>query len=276
MQRTISKLFAAALSTPLLFAASLASAAPTEAACGNIELAAASDCEFQFSGGCETRCEPINFVAACDGQCDVTVETTCTETCSSTCLQECKLNAGSFDCGASCELDCSGNCDARCAAETDKASCKAYCEGSCSNNCDAKCTAVAPNVTCETKCATSCQASCESQANVNCGYQCSTELTGGCKTDCQAPEGALFCDGQYVHVSNVDDCVAYLESEYQIDIQYDASATGQCDETGCYGEADASVSCAAAPVGSAPRDAGAIAAMALGLGFVVARRRRRA
>ena len=65
-----------------------------------------------------------------------------------------------------------------------------------------------------------------------------------------------------MHIVNLDDCLAYLQSQFNVDVEVHA-------------EASASVSCAAAPLGSAPFDVGAIAAMAVGAGFLVSRRRRR-
>ena len=276
MQRTMSQLIAAVFAAPLLFVASTASAGPSKAACGNIELAAAGECHFEYKGGCVSKCEPLNFRAACDGECNINIDTQCTTECSNACVQECTLKGGSFDCGVTCEAGCSGDCEASCASSKDKTACSAQCKGSCTASCDGGCEVKLPVETCETRCAKVCETSCETTANATCNYDCSAELTGGCETQCEKPEGGLFCDGQYVQVTNLDDCVAYIESQFSIDIEYEASAHGECSGNTCTGEAEANVSCAAAPVGGAPFDVGAIAAMATGVGLIVSRRRRRA
>ena len=273
MQRTIPQLIASLLAAPVLFVAATASAAPDASACGNFDLSSTVSCEVKVSGGCVTECEPVNFTAACDGECTVDVDTTCTQTCGEACITECTLNPGSFECSAGCSADCSAGCDADCEASADKASCSAECKASCQASCSADCKVVAPTATCEEKCAKVCSTSCETSARASCKYNCTAELTGGCKTQCESPEGALFCDGQYVNVSSFDDCEAYIES---LDIEYTANAEGHCDASGCEGTADASVGCTTAPVGSAPFNVGAIAAMVTGLGLIVSRRRRRA
>jgi MYXO-CTERM domain-containing protein len=69
--------------------------------------------------------------------------------------------------------------------------------------------------------------------------------------DCEAPYGALFCDGQYVELDNYDDCAASFEVE---------------------AEASASVSCSqGSPAGGSP--VGGLAALAGLLGLLVIRRR---
>jgi MYXO-CTERM domain-containing protein len=272
MQRSTSQLFAAVLAAPLLLVASTANAAADRAACGNIELAAGGSCEFLVEGGCTAECEPLNFTAACDGQCNGSIEASCTAECSADCEAECTVNPGSFDCQGSCEVDCQGSCDAQCSADADQASCSAYCQGCCKNSCSVKCTAEPPSADCKAHCEASCSGSCQAKADFDCSYSCSSELTGGCTTKCEEPEGALFCNGQYVEVTSLDDCIAYLKST--LDFQVDYEASGHCDASGCEGEAEANASCSAAPAGSAPRDVGAIAAMVMGIGLIVSRRRR--
>lgn len=273
MQRPMSQMFAALLAAPLLLAASAASAEPTAESCGNIELAATGgQCEFKVEGGCETQCQPLTVVAACDGKCGGTIDASCTASCTGDCEAECTVQPATFDCQGSCETDCSASCDGSCAAQSDKAGCSAYCKASCKNNCDVQCTAKGPSADCKGRCQARCDGSCSAKADFDCSYKCSVDYTGGCKTDCKEPKGALFCDGQYVHVNNIDDCVAYLRSKLNFQVDYDAS--GHCDADGCVGEANASVGCSAAPGRSAPADIGAISALVVGLGFAVSRRRR--
>jgi hypothetical protein len=268
-------LFAAVLAAPLLFIASTASAAADRAACGNIELVAAGECHLDVTGGCATRCTPLNFTAACEGQCNVTIDASCSASCSTACEAKCNVKPATFDCAASCELDCGASCMGSCSAQSNKADCSTYCQGRCKNDCSAQCKVVPPSADCKAQCKGSCSGSCQAQASADCNYKCSSMLTGGCQTDCTEPKGALFCDGQYIQATNLDDCVAYLESQFKLNIDYEAS--GHCDNVnGCEGSASASVGCTAAPTGSAPFDVAAIAAMAVGVGFAASRRRRRA
>jgi len=261
MQRTIAKLFAVALAAPLLFAVSTASAAADRAACGNINLLAVGECHFEVEGGCTAKCEPLKFIAACEGQCNVTADLNCTASCAGTCETDCMAKGPAFDCEASCTADCNGTCMGNCNAAANMSDCTGYCQGRCQSDCSAQCTAVPPSADCKGQCQGCCSGSCQARADFDCNYKCSSSLTGGCQTDCTAPNGALFCDGQYVHVTNIDDCLAYLQSQFDVKVE---------------AHAEASISCAAAPLGSAPLDVGAIAAMAVGAGFIVSRRRRRA
>ena len=63
---------------------------------------------------------------------------------------------------------------------------------------------------------------------------------------CSEPEGALFCDGQYVDAgNNLEECIAALEAAFDIEVQ--GSASGQCNNGRCEGEAEGSLSCAVDP-----------------------------
>jgi len=104
---------------------------------------------------------------------------------------------------------------------------------------------------CEAQCEASCEGSCEAQANIDCqvdcqagGYvDCKADLQGGCEAQCERPEGALFCDGQYVdHGNNLEECVAALKA--QLDVEVEGYAEGSCMPGSCAGEAGGSISCA--------------------------------
>lgn len=277
MRRSLSTLFFGVLAAPLLLIAGNAMAAPDRSSCGNIDLLATGDCHLDVTGGCTAKCEPLSFEAACNGNCDISVDVSCSGSCNTQCVADCELQPAQFDCTASCRSDCEGSCDGRCSTDADQTTCSSFCKESCQTNCQAQCKAVPPKADCQAQCQGCCTGSCTSQANFDCSYKCTADLKGGCEADCKAPDGALFCKDQngvdqYVHVGNLDDCVAFLESQYNITIDYQASGT--CDNSGCQGTASASVGCAAAPVGSAPFDVGAIAAMAVGVGLIATRRRR--
>ena len=277
MRRSIPQSIFALLAAPVLFLATSASAAPSADSCGNIALVATGECHLDVTGGCSAKCEPISFQAACDGKCDVAIDATCTASCGGTCQADCAAKAGSFDCEGSCETDCGASCAGNCSADSDQATCTGYCKESCKSTCQGRCKAVPPSADCTAQCNGCCGGSCNVQANFDCSYKCTADLKGGCTADCTAPDGALFCTDQngqeqYVHVTNLTDCEAYLLSNFSVKVQASASAT--CDTNGCTGIGTAGIGCSTRPVGSAPLDVGAIAAMAVGLGLIVSRRRR--
>jgi len=96
-------------------------------------------------------------------------------------------------------------------------------------------------------------------------------LSGGCKTQCEKPEGALFCDGNYVDTgNNLQNCIDALNAILHVKV--DASAS--CSGSPCQAEAKAAASCAASPSHDAtPVSAGFLAA-GLGLVAMTVRRRR--
>lgn len=77
------------------------------------------------------------------------------------------------------------------------------------------------------------------------------------------PEGALFCDGQYVDAGdNLQECVAALKA--LLDIHVYAEGDAHCEGNTCYAEGRAGCSCAAsgAPGGALTAFAG-LAALGL-------------
>lgn len=256
-------------------------------ACGNMDLTSSARCEVLVEGGCEAQCEPVSFTASCaadlsvkcDGGCNAEVDVSCTASCQGTCEAECEVDPGRFDCSASCKLDCNANCDGACAASANKAECRASCEATCSGDCNARCDISAPEADCKAQCQGCCTGSCEAKANLSCqidcqaeGYaECKADLQGGCEVQCREPEGALFCDGQFVEASNVDTCAAAIEAALNIEVEGNA----ECDGTTCSAEGSISTgSCAAAPAGHAPFNAAALAALAAGVGLIATRRKR--
>jgi hypothetical protein len=161
--------------------------------------------------------------------------------------------------------------------------CRASCEATCSGDCDAQCEAVPPSATCDDQCGACCGGSCTAQANLTCqvdcqasGYvDCKANLQGGCEAECTKPEGALFCDGQYVdHDGHLEECVNALKD--LLNIEVDGYAMGSCDGNSCEGEAGGTISCGStvAPVnGFDGRTAGLVAL--LGLVLLGSRQRRR-
>ena len=103
-------------------------------------------------------------------------------------------------------------------------------------------------------------------------------MTGGCQVACSQPSGAIFCDGSYLEVNNVHQCVDALNAWLTQHVQVDVSASGSagCDGGVCSVEgeaqAQASASCSMARV-PASRGGGAVG-LGLGLGLLAQRVRR--
>jgi hypothetical protein len=290
MLKSIAKLAAVAI----VPAASLLVSSPAHAdasACGFVDLRADASCEVVVEGGCAVKCEPVSFTAACaadlyaqcDGSCTGSATVECTGGCQASCEAECKVDPGSFDCNASCRADCSAGCDAQCGASTSKADCAASCEATCSGECSAQCDVTPAMADCTAQCQSCCSGSCNAEANFDCqiecqagGYvDCRADLQGGCEAQCSKPEGALFCNGQYVDVGErFEECLDYIETQLQIDVKGYAKGSAECEGNTCKAEAKAGVSCAMAPASDTPIDWRALGLAALGVGVFVTRRKR--
>ncbi len=248
-------------------------------ACGDIHVEANARCEVVVEGGCTAMCEPVRFEAACAakleaqcaGQCTVMATAECTGQCEADCQGQCEVNPGEFDCSASCQGQCEANCDAQCSASANQGECKASCVATCSGSCSADCEGTKPEATCEAKCEASCSGSCEAEANIDCQVRCQgnlyadckADLEGGCTAQCQEPDGALFCDGQYVDAgNNLEECVNALK--VLLDIEVEGWAHGSCSGNVCSGEAGGSITCA---VAQHPHTWAGLGWLVLGLGL---------
>lgn len=226
-------------------------------ACGDIYVAANAECEVLVEGGCVSQCEPVRFEAACaaelhancEGQCNADFAAECSASCEGGCVADCEAQPAEFNCQAACQADCTGQCDASCSSGDSE--CRAACEGTCSAECSANCEATPPMASCEAQCEASCEGSCEARANIDCqvdcqadGFaMCKADLQGGCETQCTRPEGALFCDGQYVDVGgNLEECIDSLRAELNVEVSGYAEA--ECTIGECTGEAGGAISCA--------------------------------
>ena len=104
---------------------------------------------------------------------------------------------------------------------------------------------------------------------MDCHVSCTAELSGGCEVQCQSPDGALFCDGQYVdHGGNLEECIAALNAFLDIEV----SGSASCSGNSC--EAEASASCSAAPAQPLDDDLAPWLTLAFAAGLVGLRRRR--
>lgn len=267
------------------------------AACGNIDIEAGAQCKVEVEGGCLAKCEPVEvrvacaakLYAACDTDCKVQLPD-CQASCNiGDCSARCQADAGNFSCSADCEGSCSLNCDAECSARGGdgeaQGRCKASCEATCQGKCDASCQGTPPTASCEARCEASCQGSCSGRANIKCQadcqgeayVKCETEVSGGCKVRCQQPEGALFCNSNYVDAgNNLDDCIDALRAKFAINVDVSARGSAECSNGQCTAEGEAEASCAVAEpgrCGPSPSRAGWVLG-GLGLGLALSLRRR--
>jgi hypothetical protein len=240
--------FAAALGAP---AVASASGSP---ACGNIDLSNVHECHLVWSAGCQGSCDPSSFALACDAQCTASVSAACTGECQTECLTSCTVDPGQFDCEASCVVDCRARAETHCGCDGQSTT---EIEARCSAECQAKCEIVPPSASCDTKCSSCCNASCQVEANASCVVSCTAEMDANCQVDCQASGGALFCDGQYIPVEDLDLCLGELE--------------GQIDVSG-HGQAQASIGIGCTVSRARPTSTGLLGGL-LGLGLLGLRRR---
>ncbi len=282
MTRPISYILGALALVAPLFASNVAQAASLSS-CGDIFVSGEAECEVLVEGGCTAMCEPLSVQAACaadlrvdcDGQCNAEIEANCDVDCQAGCEGRCDVDPGTFSCTADCQADCSADCSGSCAADSDSARCEASCEATCSGSCDAQCSGTPPSADCKASCEASCSGSCQGKANIDCQIDCQADgfaecqatLEGGCEAQCQKPEGAIFCDGQFVDSSNLQDCIAALKAALGIEVYAEGSAS--CEGNTCMAEGEVGCTCSADDAGNPAL------AVLFGLGFLMAARRRR-
>lgn len=237
--------------------------------CGRFDFSSGIACKIEVSGGCTANCTPLKLEAACAGGCTSMSSTTCVDNCGTTCVAMC--NPQLLDCFAGCHAECdqptSDECRQSHPTDDCTTSARAHCDIHCKDSC-----MVPPN-NCQEHCNKCCTGSCTTQVNFDCDFSCFADVKGGCDVQCQRPEGALFCNGQYVHASDIEACIVYLATRgVQVDVSARASAT--CDLTGCHGTSAVS-GCSAG--GSLDRAAGAapFGVVVFGMTAVAARWRRR-
>ena len=102
-------------------------------------------------------------------------------------------------------------------------------------------------------------------------------VQGGCTAECSNPDGALFCNGQFVNIdttnlAQLDACVNQLNADFGLSLSLSATGSSLCDGGTCSASGSASASCGQIAPG-APA-AGSICAVGLGLGIAGAVRRR--
>jgi len=249
-----------------LFAAN-AEAADAGNPCGTFDFTGGFNCKIEVSGGCKADCAWLKEELACAGNCSVMADVSCTNTCGAQCVQMCNPQA----------LDCFKGCHGECDLPTQDQCIKAG-MNDCGNRaiaqCDIHCkeTCQVPPNNCQEHCNKCCLGSCNTQINFNCDLNCFTNANKDCGVQCDAPTGAIFCNGNYVHATDVQACINYLLTQ---NIKVDVSARGSamCDLSGCHGTGSA---CEAAPGSNVGTGAWGVGLGAMALTWIMRRRRRAA
>jgi hypothetical protein len=208
--------------------------------CGKFDFSSGLSCRIEVSGGCTANCSPLSFEAACTGGCTSMTTTTCVDTCGTTCVAMC--NPQLLDCFAGCHAECDQPTVDQCRQSHPTDDCTTTARAQCDIHCKDSCQ-VPPN-NCQEHCTKCCTGSCNTQTNFDCDFSCFAQVQGGCDVQCQRPEGAIFCNGQYVYASDVTACIAYLATRgIQVDVS--ARASAQCDLSGCHGTGASVSGCSA-------------------------------
>jgi hypothetical protein len=274
-----------------------AARADIASSCGAIDVEANAMCEVEVSGGCRAHCEPPQLELACaaklegscQGTCTAEADVKCTGSCDvSGCKAKCDVDPGNFDCSAQCQVDadahCSGECEAEVSGSKAHGQCVASCKASISAECDASCSGTPPTADCEAKCEATCEGSCTGKARASCqidcqasGYaKCEGDLKVKCEGECDKPEGALFCDGQYIdHGGKLQDCISEINGwlEAHVDASAQGTASGECSGGSCEAQAEGSAEASCATVPGGPAGTGAALFGMVLAGAAIARRR---
>jgi hypothetical protein len=105
---------------------------------------------------------------------------------------------------------------------------------------------------------------------------CEADMRLKCEGHCQEPEGAVFCDGQYVdRGNNAEECVAALNAALDVEVEGSASSSGECGSNSCEGQAEAKGSAKCSLGGPGSSDDLGISLGLLGLVAVATAARRR-
>jgi hypothetical protein len=199
--------------------------------CGTFDFSSGLSCKVEVSGGCTAKCDPLKVTAACQGGCTATAtQSNCTNNCGTKCIQEC--NPAQLDCFVGCHAECDAPVEAQCVSKGGVKDCKVQAQAQCDMHCKDSCKV--PPSNCDEHCNTCCQGSCDTQLNFDCDLSCTAKVEANCDVACAKPEGAIFCNGQYVNATDLKACITYLATR---SIKVDTSASGSlsCSGTDCAG-----------------------------------------
>ena len=263
--------------------------------CGGIFLSAASSCEFKPIQDCQTTCSTtsVETVCAaktstmCSASCTTTDTTACVKTRTDSCSKECSTitSKSSHDvCVSECTDDCTSDATSKGKFNGDNGTCGKACSHNCSEQCDS-CSTTDQQTDCMTKCTSIVQNECVEEVNRDCELDCQTTNFESCQTDtvntcntsCTDKGGAIFCDGQFLEASNLQDCADQLAAEFSFNIDVTAHVAVSGDGAVTTTNKDGSKTTTKCSYGPAPAHRnGMIFGALAALGLVVARRRRRA
>jgi hypothetical protein len=257
--------------------------------CGGVYLTSDAKCEFKKVQECETSCAvtSVEQVCAqktytnCSNSCTESATTSCTKTQTDSCSKECETISTKSS-REVCVSQCSDSCTASAVSGNRFNGDHNKCQKSCSHDCNARCDSSSTSdqsTDCETKCLSVVENVCVEEVNRDCvlscqtdNYEsCETETVNTCNTTCKDKGGALFCDGQFIGASNLQDCADQLAAEFSFNIEVAAKAVADTTSD-CVDSAKSKCS-------FSPPTRGGSGALAVGglaaLGVVLARRRRR-
>jgi hypothetical protein len=208
--------------------------------CGNVFLSADSHCEFKPIEACMTTCSTTSVEQVCSEKtytmcssgCTTTDTTTCTKTHSDSCSKECDtISAKSSH--EVCVSECSDNCTSDAVSKKHFGGDSDKCSKGCAHDCNAQCDTCSSSdqtTDCTTKCMSVTENECLEEVNRECVLSCQTDNYTSCETDtvntcttsCHDKGGALFCDGQFLEVSDLQACADQLASEFSFNIDVTA------------------------------------------------------
>ena len=258
--------------------------------CGGVYLSASSQCEFKPIQECQTTCSTTSVEQVCAQK----TYTTCSQSCTTTDIESC-TKTRTDSCSKQCETistqsshdvcvsECSDNCTSSAVSKNHFGGDHNKCHANCAHDCNVQCESSSTSdqtTDCETKCLSVVENECKEEVNRDCvldcqteNYQdCETQTVETCNTTCKDKGGAIFCDGQFISASSLQDCADQLASEFSfnIDVSVHASVTATNNGDG----SKSSTNCSFSPP---TRGQGGLAVGALALlGVALTRRRRRA
>ena len=202
------------------------------AACGGVYLSVDAACEFVPTETCTTHCEDVametdcaaRLYTTCEGECTATAEVACVETCTTDCTPVCtthEADPAPPNAMGLCMSDCQQDCTDDCAGAANKGECRSSCAHTCGELCEKRCDGD-DSTTCAPRCDVACEGSCTAQASSACQVTCQSKQFTTCKTeqvqvcekDCKETGGALFCDGQFLAVTDLQACADELFAEH--------------------------------------------------------------
>lgn len=314
------KLIAALMSSALVSLLMTSNAGASLEQCGGVYIFAEAQCQFQTTEECSTNCTTVavetscaaQIYPSCEANCTATATAECSTDCTTVCTTDCDPTAGDAgvaadagtaepeqprNCMGMCMSNCQQDCSETCADNDRQGPCRSCCAHNCSDKCEEQCKdepEVVPVEACPETCTKVCTGSCTAQANAECQIDCQayvyamceTDTVETCETECETTGGAIFCDGQFLNATDVEECSAelaaeidiHVEVELAVDVDVDVSGPRPTQTSTSSNDDDDGPSCAVARVGlpgsrQAPVGFGLFAVGAVGLLRILSNRR---